>query len=278
MHYYEVNIAVNSERQEILIAELADLGYESFVEGETEMKAYILEEDFSETTLENLKEQYATLFPIPFTFKKIKPENWNQKWEENFEPITVQDKVLVRSTFHEINKDYDYEIIINPKMAFGTGHHATTHLMIEFQLDLDFEAKTVLDLGTGTGILGIMASKLRATIIEACDNDAQAVVNCQENILLNQVKNMNVFTGTVSDVNVEQKYDILLANINRNVLLNEMNAYAQRSKDNAYLVLSGFYEIDIEKILKEAEPQGFQFISKKIRNDWSALLLQYKPK
>lgn len=278
MHYYEVSITLNTEQQEILIAELADLGYESFVEGEAEMKAYILEENFSESVLTNLKEQYATLFPIPFTFKKIEPENWNQKWEENFEPITVQDKVLVRSTFHQIEKDYEYEIIINPKMAFGTGHHATTHLMIEFELELDFQDKTVLDLGTGTGILGIMASKLRATTIEACDNDAQAVENCQENIILNQVENMQVFTGTVSEVNTTQGYDILLANINRNVLLNEMNAYAQRSKDNTYLVLSGFYEIDIEKIVKKAEPEGFQFISKKVRNDWSALLLQYKPK
>jgi ribosomal protein L11 methyltransferase len=274
MDYFELNIDVDAEFAEILIAELAEVGFDSFVENLRGIQAYVTEENFDNIAMKDVLEKYATKTSIIYTLKKIKRENWNQTWEESFEPINVADKVLVRAHFHKPDPSFEHEIIITPKMSFGTGHHDTTAQIMEHQLNISHKGKTVLDVGTGTGILAILAEKLGATAIRAFDIDDWSVENTIENIELNGCKHITVGLGTINNEN-PQTYDIVIANINRNILLSEIPTYRTFMKTGAYLLLSGFYETDIADIEALCIEKGLKKIAQKGKNNWAAVVFKH---
>ncbi|WPP48084.1 50S ribosomal protein L11 methyltransferase [Catalinimonas niigatensis] len=258
---------------EILIAELSEMSYDSFWEQEEGFEAYILASKFDVSSLDQLLEKYKDWGAISFTSSRIEEKNWNVEWESNFESIIVEDQCLVRADFHKIDQKFPYEIVINPKMSFGTGHHATTYLMLSWQLEIEHTQKKVMDAGCGTGILAIMASLKGAGEIVAFDNNEWAVDNSRESFEMNHCSQVKMFLGTVEDISKEEKFDIILANINRNVLLQEIPFYAARLKRDGMLLLSGFYHYDAPLIEEKARANGLQVSAEKERNDWVALKL-----
>jgi ribosomal protein L11 methyltransferase len=260
---------------EILIAELAEMDYDSFWEQEDGFEAYIEASAFSKDDLQEVIGRYAALGEISYHSIQVEEKNWNVEWESNFEPITVEDQCLVRADFHQIAQDYPYEIVINPKMSFGTGHHATTYLMLSWQLELNQQGKKVMDAGCGTGILAIMARLRGANGIVAFDNNEWAVENSRENFELNQCPDIRMFLGTVTDLPEDNQYDIILANINRNVLLEELPYYATRLQEDGVLLLSGFYNYDASLIETKAAASGLIVRGRKEKSDWVALQLSF---
>lgn len=270
MNYIEIYFSTASEISEILLAELGNLPYDTFEEVADGLKAYIPEELFDEAPVREIVTHYEALGPISYQTSVIPKENWNEEWEKNFHPITIADQILVRADFHEANPSMPYEIIIVPKMSFGTGHHDTTSQMLQFQLELDHEGKTVLDAGTGTGILAIMADKKKAGKILANDIDDWCIDNSKENFSLNNSQKVDLRLGTI-EVFENEKADILIANINKNVLLQEIPSYANIVVENGTLLLSGFYEHDIPDLEKQLNSNGFQKVSHTVQNKWAAL-------
>lgn len=271
MNYFEASIEVNAEFGEILIAELAEIGFDSFLENDKGLQAYITEDLFNDIAFKQLIEAYSEKTSLFYSLKKIKRENWNEQWEQSFEPINVTDRILVRASFHQAIDGFEHEIIITPKMSFGTGHHETTYQMMALALEVDHVGKTVLDVGTGTGILAILAEKLGASKIRAFDIDEWSVENTRENIGLNKCQHIEVSLGTISDEE-KTEYDIVLANINLNILLAEIPTYSQFIKPGGMLFLSGFYEKDIpdiEACCSENELKKVRQISKK---EWAAVV------
>ncbi len=267
--YISAQITVNTEFAEILIAELAEIGFDTFTENPEGIEAFALEKDFEQSQLDEVINRYTLLTEIEYKIYKIEKQNWNEEWEKNYDPIRVKEKILVRATFHKLDENYPYEIIIDPKMSFGTGHHATTSLMLENQLEVNHQGKNVLDAGTGTGILAIMAEKLGAKSIIANDIDEWPVANTKENIGLNGCKNIDVYQGTsiqLQDKN--QKFDIVLANINRNVLIDEIPVYSRLLVNDGILVLSGFYKDDLDDIDQISKEYHLTRVKLKIRDNW----------
>lgn len=273
MDYLELNIDIDSEFGEILIAELAEIGFDSFLENPEGLQAYVTEDNFDEKAMKDVLEKYAAKTALFYTLKKIERQNWNQTWEESFSPINVSDRILVRAHFHEAQAGFEHEIIITPKMSFGTGHHDTTAQIMEHQLNIDHRNKRVLDVGTGTGILAILAEKLGAIEVRAFDIDDWSVENTIENIALNDCKTISVGLGTISD-ETPKTYDIVIANINRNILLSEIPTYKKFMKADAHLLLSGFYESDIADIAEICEKQGLKKIAQKGKNNWAAVVFK----
>ena len=273
MNYIELKIKVQAEFAEILIAELSLINYESFVHNEQGFDAYIPSNLFDQEAINLIQNNYQELFAFEYSDEEIPQQNWNAVWEASYQPIIIQDQCVVRSDFHQMDKQYPYEIIINPKMSFGTGHHETTKMMIEYQLEIDHKNKNVLDAGCGTGVLSIMAALRGAKSIIAFDIDEWAVTNTKENILVNACKQIHVSKNTIKNINLEVGFDIILANINLNVLLDEIPLYAKLLKRGAILVLSGFYENDRAAILDVAQNASLSFESQKNNNHWMALAL-----
>lgn len=272
MKYYEVNLKVNTEFTEIMLAELADIGYDSFLETEEGLLAYIEEEHFDPEVLDELISEYKDQTKLSYSTTPIVQQNWNKEWENNFSPIDINGKVYVRATFHDpAPESYLHEIIIVPKMSFGTGHHETTEQMIALQMEIDHQSKSVLDVGTGTGILAIMANKLGATRIHSFDIDEWSVENGMENFQLNDIDNITIEQATI-DEQGEETYDIVLANINRNVLLAEIPKYARLA--NEYLIVSGFYTKDVADIEAVAKPSGLKKVKLISKNDWTAVVFK----
>jgi ribosomal protein L11 methyltransferase len=274
MQYLEFKISCKESFREILIAELAEVGYDSFLETDEGFDAYIQEDLFDRNAYQQVIDQYqdaASLQVIEAIMPKV---NWNEEWEKNYDPIEVGDQVYVRASFHQPRAEFKYEILINPKMSFGTGHHATTFLMLSHQLTIDHSEKRVLDIGAGTGILAIMAHQLGAGHIEAFDIDEWCVENGNENFDLNGMSGVRMGKGTVREVKPQGEFDIVLANINKNVLLDEMDVYATLVKTNGYLLLSGFYEHDVLDVAEKAFQYGFVEKELKTKDDWAALILE----
>ncbi|MFN3850260.1 MAG: 50S ribosomal protein L11 methyltransferase [Spirosomataceae bacterium] len=271
MDYLELNINVDADFAEIFMAELGELGFESFVETDEGLQAYVQEEFFDEMAVKNLMEDYAERTPISYSIKKIERQNWNEEWERNFQPIEIGSEIYVRADFHEPKPDFKYEIIITPKMSFGTGHHETTSMVMEHQLNIDHQNKKVLDVGTGTGILAILASKLGASHVSAFDIDDWSVENTIENVGLNNTPNVSVRLGTIED-EPQDLYEIVLANINRNILLQQIPTYATFMADGASLVVSGFYEKDIADIQAVAESVGLKKVATLSKNQWASVV------
>lgn len=254
---------------EILIAELGYAGFESFVENEDGVTAYIQKDDWYEAILKDIQILNSNEFEITFTFEDIEQTNWNEEWEKNFNPIVVDDICAVRAPFH--NKfETQYDIIIEPKMSFGTGHHETTHMMIQHILKNDFNNKSVLDMGCGTGVLAILTEMKGAKPIDAVDYDNWCYLNSMENVERNNCKHITVIEG---DANVlpGKTYDIIIANINRNILLQDMPIYVSCLNKNGTLFLSGFYNDDVEIIQAACEKHMLKFQEKLEKNNWVAL-------
>ncbi len=273
MDYLEFKITCLEEFREILIAELAEIGFDSFLETETGIDAYAPESDFDREAFDQLIGSYKDAAEITLTEGKMPKVNWNEEWEKNYDPIEVDDLVYVRASFHESKPGFQHEIVINPKMSFGTGHHATTFQMLRHQGQLDHQGKRVLDVGSGTGILAIMAHLLGASLVEAFDIDDWCVDNGNENFDLNGLST-RMGLGTIRQVNPKGPFDIVLANINKNVLLDEMEIYSKLLVSEGYLLLSGFYTQDIEDLVQAAQPLGLTLIQSSEKDNWAALILQ----
>ena len=274
MYHTRLQVVCDPDFSEILMAEIADAGFDTFMETEKGFEAYVEKENFDANRLEEIKQKYKSVNPLLFYWDKIQKQNWNEQWENSLEPIIVDNRCLIRASFHKVEKKYPYEIIITPKMSFGTGHHQTTYLMIKAQLDLDHSGKRVMDAGCGTAILSIMAAKRKAKEIVAFDIDEWSVINGKENIENNKCENIQLLQGKISDLTLSGEFDIILANINKNVLLSEINIYSSFMKKGAQLLLSGFYTKDIDDLKKEAARYGLTEISRDEKEEWANLLLQ----
>lgn len=272
MYYTKLSVFCAPDFREILIAEVAEADFDTFEEIENGFVAYVEEQKYDKEALESIKGKYPEA-AITYTFDKIEKRNWNEEWEKNYEPILVDDKCLIRAEFHIPEKKYPYEIIITPKMSFGTGHHQTTYLMIKSQMEIDHTNKRVMDAGCGTAILSVMASKLLAREVTAFDIDEWSIINGTENSQINKCNNIQIRQGKISELTFDGYYDIILANINKNVLLDEMKKYFRYLSPSGYLLLSGFYENDIPDLLKEAGKFQLKERSKHAREGWASLLL-----
>lgn len=254
---------------EILIAELGYAGFESFVETEDGVSAYINKADWTEHVLDDIQILNSEEFDISYTFEEIEQTNWNAAWETNFNPIMVDDLCYVRAPFHD-KSNAKFDIIIEPKMSFGTGHHETTHMMIQHILKNDFKNKSVLDMGCGTGVLAILAEMKGANSIDAIDYDNWCYINSLENVERNNCKAISVMEGDASLL-PGRTYDIVIANINRNILLQDMSTYVATLNENGNLFLSGFYEEDIPIIEAECAKHNLKLTDVLKRNNWVAL-------
>lgn len=266
---YHFTVSPKEPGTEILIAELGAVGFESFVENEQGVIGYIQKEDWNTTLLDAIFILNSDEFIIQYTKNEVEQTNWNAEWEKNFKPIQVDDLVSIRAPFHE-NPHLKYDIVIVPKMSFGTGHHETTHMMVQHLLALDLENKKVLDMGCGTGILAIFAEMNGANPIDAIDIDAWCYENSLENIARNNCSHIAVFEGD-SALLINKKYDVIIANINRNILLDDMSIYTNCLHENGVLLLSGFYQEDISVIDAEVSKYNLQLESFIERNNWVAL-------
>lgn len=272
MNYIELSLQTDPEYVEILIAELAELDYESFVETDEGVNAYIEEPRFDQAALLEVIAKYEPRTAIAFSVKTLEKENWNKEWESNYETIEVMDQVRVRASFHEPDPSFPYELQINPKMSFGTGHHETTWLVMAAQLSLPHEGADLMDVGSGTGILGILGKKLGAATVLAFDIEEWAVENAKENVGLNNVSDgFEVFLGTIGDVDNAKSFDGILANINRNILLQEMESYSKHLKAGGWMIISGFYQADAPDLVSLGERLGLKLLTTSVRNDWAAV-------
>lgn len=276
MYYTRLQVICDSEYSEILMAEIAEAGFDTFMENEKGFEAYAEQDKYDKQMLHEVKEKYGQFTPVVFYQDKIEKKNWNEEWEKNYEPIIVDDQCMIRADFHKPERNYKYEIIITPKMSFGTGHHQTTYLMVKNQMDMNHKNKIVMDAGCGTAILAVMAAKLGAMKVEAFDIDEWSVINGQENIEVNKCNNINIRQGKISDLSFDDNFDIILANINKNILLVEMAQYAAYLNPGGHLLLSGFYEKDIPDLMEEAQRYSLQHVRSDERENWAALLLVKK--
>ncbi len=266
---YHFQISPLELGSEILIAELGEKAFESFIETETGISAYVQKDLWNENIFEDIQILSNPEFTISYSFEEIEQVNWNEEWEKNFEAIEVDGKCHVRAPFHE-KTNAEYDIVIEPKMSFGTGHHETTHMMIQHILETDCTNKKTLDMGCGTAILAILAEMKGAQPIDAIDIDNWCYLNSIENAERNNCKHISVYEGD-ADLLVGKRYDIIIANINRNILLNDMQTYVDCLNENGLLFLSGFYTEDIPVISESCVSKGLTYIKQFERNNWVAL-------
>ncbi len=266
---YHFTVEPKELGSEILIAELGETPFESFIETENGLSAYIQKQYWNENILNDIQILSSPEFKIDYTFEEIEQVNWNEEWEKNFEPIDVDDTCRVRAPFHE-KTAAKYDIVIEPKMSFGTGHHETTFMMIQHLLETDVENKKTLDMGCGTAILAILAEMKGAQPIDAIDIDNWCYLNSIENAERNNCSKITVYEGDAALLE-GKKYDVIIANINRNILLNDMQQYVQCLNKDGILLLSGFYEEDIPAIDACCTEKGLTFAKKLSRNNWVSL-------
>ncbi len=263
---YDFKIDPLQPATDILIAELGEVGFESFVETDTGLLAYVLQSDWEESRLDELHILGNPNFKITWSSKEIEQQNWNAEWEKNFHSIKVGGKCMVRAPFHH-PEDVEYDIVIEPKMSFGTGHHETTHMMLQHILGTDFQGKSVLDMGCGTGVLAILAEMRGATKLDAIDIDEWCFLNSKENVERNHCSKIEVYQGD-SSLLMDKKYDVILANINRNILLKDIPVYAKCLNPGGLLFLSGFYMQDLEVISSKCEDYALEIAKKLEKNNW----------
>lgn len=269
--YIEFQFTVNplQPASEILIAELSYAGFESFVENEEGVTAYVVSEEFDEEAFAGLHILQSEEFEITYTSQEIEKVNWNIEWEKNFNPIIIDDQCSVRAPFHE-KPETEFDIIIEPKMSFGTGHHATTHMMLQFILKNDWEGKTVLDMGCGTGVLAILTEMKGAKKVDAIDIDNWCYLNSMENVVRNNCELISVYEGA-AELLEGKHYDMIIANINRNILLEDISKYSECLNPGGKLFLSGFYIEDIPAIEEECNLNGLKIEDELEQENWAAL-------
>jgi ribosomal protein L11 methyltransferase len=270
--YFAVDFRVipHAPWSDLLISELGGIGFESFVETDSGFTAYLKKEDFNGPKLENVAALYSTNCTINWTINEIEATNWNQQWESSFKPVEIDNRCVVKAPFHTIEKVVKYPIELTPKMSFGTGHHQTTYLMLSNLLDYEVENKSVLDMGCGTAVLAILAKKMGAKEVLAIDNDNWAYHNSLENIALNHCNDILVELGDSNNLS-GRAFNIILANINKNILLQDIRRYVGALKSNGMLMLSGFFVQDIEEIEKEAVRNGLRRIACNDKDNWATL-------
>ncbi len=271
-YYTRLTVACPTDYREILTAEIAEAGFDTFLETEEGFEAYA--EHPSRASALAIQEKYKHIQPLSFRFDEVEKKNWNEEWEKNVEPVIVADAVLVRAAFHQIDKTYPYEIIITPKMSFGTGHHPTTHLMLQAQLSVDHVGKHVMDAGCGTGILAVMASKRGAASVDAFDIDEWSVENARENVTINQCANVDVWLGKLGMRVYDKRFAVILANINKNILLADMPALANHLEPGGMLLLSGFYSNDLDDMITAGSAQGLTRVTHYEREGWVSLVMK----
>ena len=254
---------------DLLIAALGAMGYESFENTDTGFLGYIVSSDYDPEATQAILQSYSEQCSVSFSSKEIAATNWNADWEKNFSPITVGERIHVRAPFHPAS-EAEYEIVIEPKMSFGTGHHQTTHLMLEHLLDLDLKEKDVLDMGSGTAVLAIMACMRGAQKATAIDIDTWCGENGLENAQRNGIDNIEVLVGTAEQLPKTPQYDLIIANINRNVLLEDMPAYGACLRGGGVVLLSGFYQSDLEIITERCGACGLVYQHHKTKDNWVA--------
>ncbi len=266
--YKEYNFTLAQPRQhtEMLIALLAHAGFEGFVETPNGFLAYTDKIVTPQTILADLD------IPYKISVQNIPEKNWNETWEKQIKPLVIEDQIYIRTSFHP-HEDYPVVITIDPKMSFGTGHHETTYLMIKQLLKLDLSEKTVIDMGSGTGVLAVLVKKYGANTVFAIDNDPWAYENMLENFQTNRTPDIKAFLGDAKILKDLPFVDLFMANINRNILCNDMATYAQHLKPGGILIISGFYEADIPLLLSEAQKNGMIFEFKEVKNNWASLKL-----
>jgi len=271
MPYIEVDFTIQpiEPTTEILVAELSEIGFESFVEEDHGLKAYIQSNQFNESHLTELFSMNNTEFNISYKVNSIEDQNWNAKWESEYEPVLIDNRCYIRAPFHASNPDVEFEIEIEPQMSFGTAHHETTHQMIQLLMDEDVDGKSVLDMGCGTAVLAILAALKKAKNIYAVDNDEWAYRNAYDNVRKNSFGNIIVEQGDASLLN-EQSFQLILANINKNILLNDMHAYVSVLEEEGKIFFSGFYENDLTDIKEKAESLGLSYLKHIHKNNWVA--------
>lgn len=274
-NYLEFNFKISPLQpwNEILMAELIEIGFDSFTEEHDGILAYIQKDLFQEKELQEIHLLQNTEIEISYTYQEMPNINWNEEWEKNFSPINVENQVSIRAEFHE-NQKLPHEIIIQPKMSFGTGHHATTYLMIQQMLDMNFNNKTVLDMGCGTSVLAIFAKQKRAAKTVAIDLDEWSVENSKENAARNGVE-LEISQGTAENLGYEN-FDIILANINRNILISDIPTYVSVLNKGGELLLSGLCFFDVDDILEVCNTQNLTLKKKLQREEWISLLLEKK--
>jgi ribosomal protein L11 methyltransferase len=274
MDFIQVNFNIEPYEEyiaDVLAAELGELGYDTFVPTENGLEAFISSDVFDEIELKNLLANFVFETSIDYKVTKIESKNWNEEWEKHyFEPIIIDNECVIHSSFHKNIPNAKYDIVIDPKMSFGTGHHETTSLVIGELLKMDLEGKKVLDMGCGTSVLAILAAMRGATDLLAIDIDSWCVENSVENIALNKISGIDVKQGG-AELLANEHFDIILANINRNILLDDMEYYAACLKTNGQLYMSGFYSEDIPLIEAEANKNGLNLISSKLKNNWAVV-------
>lgn len=262
--------------RDVLASQLGEIGFESFEETETGLDAFVPEKMFSEQNLNDVLKMYENEFKFTVEKEIIKSRNWNEEWEKNyFKPLVINDECVIRAPFHTEYPKAKYEIIIEPNMAFGTGNHETTSMMIEYILENEMTGKKVLDMGCGTGILGILASMKGAEKVTAIDIDEWSFNGTKENSALNNIDNIEVKLGDVSLLS-EDKYDFIFANIQKNVILADLPVYAGSLKKDGKMFLSGFYENDVDDIKNVAEKMELKDAGLKVKNKWVAVFLVKK--
>lgn len=275
MNYIETKIRLEPSTEDnfdILSALLGEIGYESFLQTEDALLAYIQENEFNNVQLKSVVDNLGALFSnIQYESNQIADRNWNEEWEKNFDPIIIDDILLIRAPFHDIENKLPNEIVIEPKMSFGTGHHSTTSSMIKMMANIDFKDEEVLDMGCGTGVLAIYASQKGASKILAIDIDTWAYENSLENIERNKISNINVVLGDTNAI-ANKKFNIVLANINRNILLNDMENYKNSMLTESKLLLSGFYTEDLPIIQEKANELGLTYQNHISDKNWVAAL------
>jgi ribosomal protein L11 methyltransferase len=256
---------------DILITTIADMGFESFETTSTGFIAYIPESENPDNELNSLE-----FFDFTFSYvvKVIQQVNWNEEWEKNFQPVIVNDDCCIRAPFHQLEKKYKYDMVIMPKMSFGTGHHDTTWLMCKNMLAEHFPGKTVLDMGCGTGVLAILAHKLRASNVTGIDIDDWSVENAVENCDTNNCPDIKVMKGGAELLATEKEFDVILANINKNVLKNDMQTYVRALKPGGLLFISGFFKTDIPELQAKGESFGLHLYKQETKNEWACVIFK----
>jgi ribosomal protein L11 methyltransferase len=272
MDFIEVTVQAPAELSDILIAELAEVGFDTFEENDAGFCAYTTEDVFNPDAVAEVMSRYEGLGELTYSHRIITRQNWNAEWEKNFQPLVIAERVSVRAPFHPKPEGVEHDIVIMPRMSFGTGHHETTALMIENQLDVDHRGQRVLDMGCGTGILAIMAEMLGARQVLAVDVEPWTVENARDNAAENNCRTIECRLGGVETLADEEPFDLILANINRNVLLEDMHEYARLLPSGKPILFSGFYEEDLEKITAEAERQGLVYQRHRTLRSWVSAL------
>lgn len=269
MSFVTIKVDCPESLKDYLISTLFEKGFDSFQELEEGFEGSCLEESFNKKEVDRLISQFPNLNYHVLRQEKI---NWNKEWEKNYDPVIVANECIVRAAFHQPTTDFTYEIIVTPKMSFGTGHHATTYQVLAYQMQLDHQGKKVLDVGTGTGVLSIMAHKRGATQLVATDIDEWCIENAAENFHLNGIVGHSLFKCDIHSLDVSG-FDIIIANINKNILMEQLQVYAMKLAKNGVLILSGFYEEDVEELTIKANDYSLKKIAMTAKDRWSMLVL-----